>query len=42
LVRSDWIAAGNAEASPEAREELQRLPENFSRGEIYIDYILPR
>jgi beta-lactamase superfamily II metal-dependent hydrolase len=41
LVRSDWIPAGNAEASPEAHAELDKLPQNFTQGELYIDYILP-
>ena len=39
LVRSDWIAAGNAPASPEAHEQLKTLPSNFSHGDIYIDYV---
>ncbi|MBS0422336.1 MAG: MBL fold metallo-hydrolase [Proteobacteria bacterium] len=41
LVRSDWIAAGSARASPEAHQELDSLPANFSQGEIYIDYVFP-
>lgn len=41
LVRSDWIAAGDAVPSPEARQELAKLPENFSQGDIYIDYVFP-
>jgi beta-lactamase superfamily II metal-dependent hydrolase len=41
LVRSDWIAAGNADESPEAHGELEVLPENFSKGKIYIDYVFP-
>jgi beta-lactamase superfamily II metal-dependent hydrolase len=41
LVRSDWIAAGNAKASPEAHEQLDKLPPNFSTGKIYVDFLLP-
>jgi len=41
LVRSDWIAAGNAPASPEAHEQLTKLPSNFFGGGIYIDYVFP-
>jgi beta-lactamase superfamily II metal-dependent hydrolase len=41
LVRSDWIAAGNAKACPEAHQELKDLPDNFSQGTIYIDYVFP-
>lgn len=41
LVRSDWIKAGKADASPEALSELPRLPPNFSTGDVYIDYIIP-
>jgi hypothetical protein len=42
LVRSDWIeVADKAKASPEAHEELKELPENFTKGEIYIDYVFP-
>jgi beta-lactamase superfamily II metal-dependent hydrolase len=41
LVRSDWIAAGNAKACPEARAELPNLPQNFTPGALYIDYIFP-
>jgi beta-lactamase superfamily II metal-dependent hydrolase len=39
-VRSDWIAVGDAKASPEAHKQLEKLPKNFSTGEIYIDYML--
>jgi hypothetical protein len=31
LVRSDWVAAGDA-SSPEEHQELEALPENFSQG----------
>lgn len=41
LVRSDWIAAGNAAASPEAHKQLERLPSNFETGDIYIEYVFP-
>ncbi len=42
LVRSDWIAVdGKAPASPEAHEQLEKLPRNFVAGEIYVDYIFP-
>jgi beta-lactamase superfamily II metal-dependent hydrolase len=42
LVRSDWIAVeGKAPASPEAHEQLEKLPPNFVAGEIYVDYIFP-
>jgi hypothetical protein len=41
LVRSDWIPAGEFKASPEAKGELNRLPDNFSSGDLYIDYIFP-
>ena len=41
LVRSDWIAAGDAPASPEARAELPQLPANFIAGANYIDYVFP-
>jgi hypothetical protein len=41
LVRSDWIAAGTADACPEALDELERLPPNFEKGDIYIDYVFP-
>ena len=41
LVRSDWIAAGEAPASPEAKAELAQLPAHFSAGDNYIDYVFP-
>ena len=42
LVRSDWIAVdGKAPASPEARKQLQKLPQNFFAGKIYLDYVFP-
>jgi len=41
LVRSDWIAAGEAPASPEARAELAQLPAHFAAGDNYIDYVFP-
>lgn len=42
LVRSDWIKVGATPASPEARQQLPRLPENFEVGDIYVDYVFPR
>ena len=41
LVRSDWIAAGKSNANPEAHEQLETLPPNFSTGELYVDYVFP-
>jgi hypothetical protein len=41
LVRSDWIAAGEAPASPEAKAELAKLPAHFAAGPSYIDYTFP-
>jgi len=41
LVRSDWIPAGNSPQSPEAKGELDKLPQNFSTGDLYVDYIFP-
>ncbi len=41
LVRSDWIAVGKAPASPEAHEQLGKLPPNFLQGTFYIDYVFP-
>jgi beta-lactamase superfamily II metal-dependent hydrolase len=41
LVRSDWIKAGNAQASPEAHAQLERLPPHFETGDIYIEYVFP-
>jgi beta-lactamase superfamily II metal-dependent hydrolase len=42
LVRSDWVAAGDKEPDPEARQELPDLPEGFSTPteKLYIDYKL--
>lgn len=41
LVRSDWIEVGTVAASPEAKSQLAKLPDNFSTGDFYIDYIFP-
>src|SRR5262249_30872703 len=41
LVRSDWIAAGDSPPSKEAKGELAKLPQNFSTGDLYVDYIFP-
>lgn len=40
MVRSDWIPAGNAQADPQAKEELADLPDGFSTGPLYVDYTL--
>jgi beta-lactamase superfamily II metal-dependent hydrolase len=42
LVRSDWVAAGDEEPDPQAREELPNLPDGFSTPteKLYIDYEL--
>jgi beta-lactamase superfamily II metal-dependent hydrolase len=41
LVRSDWIPAGSVKPDPQAKSELAELPENFSTGSLYVDYIFP-
>lgn len=41
LVRSDWIKVPGFDASPEARGQLAKLPDNFSTGDLYIDYSFP-
>jgi len=41
LVRSDWIQAGSNKPDPEAKSELAELPDNFSTGDLYVDYIFP-
>jgi len=41
LVRSDWIKVLNVHASPEAHQQLKKLPANFVEGDLYIDYIFP-
>ncbi len=42
MVRSDWIAAGDAKPDPQAREELPNLPDGFTspNEDLYIDYNL--
>ena len=41
LIRSDWIAVeGLAPANSEARRQLRELPQGFSTGDVYIDYVL--
>jgi hypothetical protein len=41
LVRSDWVATFKCEPDPQAREELEALPEGFSTpGKLYVDYTL--
>jgi beta-lactamase superfamily II metal-dependent hydrolase len=41
LVRSDWVAAANSAADPEAKAELAQLPPGFSTpGQLYIDYVM--
>ncbi len=42
LVRSDWIKVGDFEPSPEARNQLAKLPPNFSQGSLFIDYVFPK
>ncbi len=40
LVRSDWVAAGDAPPDEQAQQELPQLPSGFSTpGELYIDYV---
>jgi len=41
LVRSDWIEVLDVKASPEARGQLAKLPKNFFKGPLYVDYIFP-
>ena len=41
VVRSDWLKVSNAAQSPEAREQLDKLPANFETGENYIEYVFP-
>lgn len=41
LVRSDWIPVQDVLPSPEAQKQLPRLPDNFSKGDLYVDYIFP-
>jgi len=31
-----------AAPSPEAKEQLAKLPANFSKGDLYIDYVFPK
>jgi hypothetical protein len=40
LVRSDWVKVGDNAPDPQALEELPKLPECFSTGDLYIDYTL--
>lgn len=42
LVRSDWIEVPTAGASPEAKSQLAKLPPNFSKGDLYVDYVFPK
>ena len=45
LVRSDWLEVKTddveAPASPEAHDQLEKLPPNFEEGNIYIEYVFP-
>jgi len=41
LVRSDWLAVDSAPQSPEALSQLERLPENFETGKLYVEYVFP-
>jgi len=41
MVRSDWVAAGDAKPDRQARQELPELPKGFTTPEkLYIDYSL--
>lgn len=48
LVRSDWIelndpaASLDVKASPEAKGQLKKLPPNFEKGDLYVDYVFPK
>jgi beta-lactamase superfamily II metal-dependent hydrolase len=42
MVRSDWIPITGVKASPEAKGQLAKLPPNFSKGDLYVDYIFPK
>ena len=42
LVRSDWIEVLDVGASPEAKDQLAKLPANFSKGDLYVDYVFPK
>jgi beta-lactamase superfamily II metal-dependent hydrolase len=42
LVRSDWIEVPGVHASPEAKSQLKKLPANFVKGDLYIDYVFPQ
>jgi beta-lactamase superfamily II metal-dependent hydrolase len=42
LVRSDWITVLDVKASPEAKKQLAKLPANFSKGGLYVDYVFPK
>ena len=42
LVRSDWIGVTGFPAAKEAHAELPKLPNNFSTGPLYIDYVFPK
>ena len=41
VVRSDWLKVGDAEASPEAHQQLDKLPPDFDTGDNYIEYVFP-
>jgi beta-lactamase superfamily II metal-dependent hydrolase len=43
LVRSDFIPIiTGVKASFEATSQLKKLPKNFSKGDLYVDYIFPK
>jgi beta-lactamase superfamily II metal-dependent hydrolase len=42
LVRSDWIGVLEVKPSPEAKGQLAKLPPNFSKGDLFIDYVFPK
>jgi len=41
VVRSDWLKVGDADSSPEAHQQLEKLPADFETGENYIEYVFP-
>lgn len=42
LVRSDWIPVLDVKPSPEAKDQLKKLPANFTPGDLYVDYVFPK
>ncbi len=41
LVRSDWIEVLDVKSSPEAKKQLAKLPANFTKGNLFVDYVFP-